>query len=78
MIGSKYYFRFGAFAFAMGAIYLGAATVFQIRGIRGAGDFVMIALPWLALGVLASWAGRSFLEHSQRLDKIESQLGKSP
>jgi hypothetical protein len=59
MIKSNRFFRFGGFAYAMGAIYLGAAVVFQFGAIHGASNLAIGALPWFALGVLAGWVGQA-------------------
>jgi len=76
MVSNRNFFGFAIFGFLMGFLLLAIAGVSQFSGHQGGSEYTMLALPWCGLGVLAAWAGQSFQQQNERLDKIEAQLSK--
>ena len=74
MNGYRYIVGLIIASFAMSLIFLAGGIFLQLSGSRSSSIFCMLSLPFNYIGVLAIWFGRSIVQQSGRLDRLEAQL----
>ena len=73
MIGPRYFLGFAIFSILMSATLIANAVSLLIAG-HPDNQFVVMALPWCGLGILATWISAFVKAQTYRLAKLEARL----